>query len=98
MNTDERRAFKILCEKFPDNLGLTYHLFMEFLKYRKQQNLPDYPKPQDLANEFLEFESLKENRIECPYCGCHILPKYYLDHICICRKINERQTNKKNNL
>jgi hypothetical protein len=82
LNQDERRALKILREK-----GVTVDE-NEFRQWRLDNKKP-YLKPQEMADEFLAFQ--KESRIECPYCGCHILPKYYLDHIAICKRINEPQ-------
>ena len=82
MNTDAKRALKILREK---GIAVDEKEFRQWCLGNKS-NL----KPQEIANEFLEFESLKENRIECPYCGCRMLPKYYLDHVALCKQINEK--------
>jgi uncharacterized Zn-finger protein len=86
LNQDERRSLKILREK---GFIVDEKEFIQWCLGTKAFH-NEHPKPQEIANEFLEFESLKENRIECPYCGCHILPKYYLDHVALCKQINEK--------
>jgi hypothetical protein len=50
VNTDERRALKILHEKFPDSINLVGQ-FIDFLRQRKSK----YSKPEEIASEFLEW-------------------------------------------
>ena len=67
MNTDEKRALNILHDKDPEDNTLAGR-FMDFLRCRKRtkefmisrrevkQSLPDFPTPQELADEFIVWQ------------------------------------------